>query len=45
MFKEFVQARFNGILAAFDKSAQSEALKLVKDWGSTVPSSMRDNAD
>src|SRR4029077_8886249 len=45
MFKEFVQARFNAILAAFDKSAQSEALKLVKDWGSTVPSSMHDDAN
>jgi short-subunit dehydrogenase len=44
MFKEFVQTRFNGILAAFDKSAQSEALKQVKDWGSaTVPSVVRDN--
>lgn len=42
-FKEFVQARFNAILAAFDKSAQSEALKQVKDWGRTVPSSMLDN--
>ncbi|HEX4302456.1 MAG TPA: SDR family NAD(P)-dependent oxidoreductase [Rhizomicrobium sp.] len=29
-FKEFVQARFNAILAAFDKSAQSEALAQVK---------------
>src|SRR5579872_2381188 len=36
MFKEFVQIRFNGILAAFDKSAQSEALKQVKDWGSAA---------
>ncbi len=43
MFKEFVQTRFNGILAAFDKSAQSEALKQVKDWASaTVPSVVRD---
>jgi NAD(P)-dependent dehydrogenase (short-subunit alcohol dehydrogenase family) len=43
MFKEFVQTRFNAILAAFDKSARSEALKQVKNWGSTVPSSMQDN--
>ena len=43
MFKEFVQTRFNAILAAFDKSAQSEALKQVKNWGSAIPSSMQDN--
>ena len=43
MFKEFVQTRFNAILAAFDKSARSEALQQVKNWGSTVPSSMQDN--
>ena len=43
MFKEFVQTRFNAILAAFDKSVRSEAPKQVKDWGSTVPSSMQDN--
>jgi NAD(P)-dependent dehydrogenase (short-subunit alcohol dehydrogenase family) len=44
MFKEFVQTRFNGILAAFDKSAESEALKQVKDWGTaSVPSVVRDN--
>lgn len=43
MFKEFVQTRFNGILAAFDKSAQSEALKQVKDWASpTIPNVVRD---
>jgi len=45
MFKEFVQTRFNAILAAFDKSARSEALKLVKDWGSSTPPNMRDNSD
>ncbi len=43
LFKEFVQARFGAILAAFDKSAQSEALKQVKDWGRVVPASMQDN--
>jgi NAD(P)-dependent dehydrogenase (short-subunit alcohol dehydrogenase family) len=31
-FKEFTQARFNAILAAFDKSAGSEALAQVKTW-------------
>jgi NAD(P)-dependent dehydrogenase (short-subunit alcohol dehydrogenase family) len=43
LFKEFVQARFGAILAAFDKSGQSEALKQVKDWGRVVPASMQDN--
>jgi NAD(P)-dependent dehydrogenase (short-subunit alcohol dehydrogenase family) len=37
MFKDFAQARFNAILAAFDKSAQSEALKAVKNWASPMP--------
>jgi len=32
MFKDAVQTRFAGILAAFDKAAQSEALKAVKEW-------------
>ncbi len=31
-FREFTEARFNAILAAFDKSAQSEALAQVKTW-------------
>jgi len=42
-FKDFVQARFAGIMAAFDKSAQSEALKQVKDWGTTVPTIVSGN--
>jgi hypothetical protein len=42
-FKEFTQTRFNAILAAFDKSAKSEALKQVKNWGQTVPRSMLDD--
>jgi NAD(P)-dependent dehydrogenase (short-subunit alcohol dehydrogenase family) len=37
MFKEFVAARFAGIMAAFDKSAQSEALKAVKEWAPPTP--------
>jgi len=36
-FREFTQTRFNAILAAFDKSATSEALRQVKDWGPMVP--------
>ena len=36
-FKDFTQARFNAILAAFDKSAQSEALAQVKIWNTPVP--------
>ncbi|HEY4941964.1 MAG TPA: SDR family NAD(P)-dependent oxidoreductase [Rhizomicrobium sp.] len=36
-FKEFTQARFNAILAAFDKSAQSEALAQVKVWNTPIP--------
>ncbi|HEY0302363.1 MAG TPA: SDR family NAD(P)-dependent oxidoreductase [Rhizomicrobium sp.] len=36
-FKEFVQARFAAILAAFDKSAASEALAQVKEWQPIVP--------
>ena len=43
MFKDFVRARFDAILAAFDKAAQSEALKQVKDWGAGVPSTIMDN--
>ena len=35
-FREFTQARFNAILAAFDKSAQSEALAQVKTWQPVV---------
>jgi len=35
-FKDFVQARFAAILAAFDKSAASEALAQVKDWQPVV---------
>ncbi|MBS0278367.1 MAG: SDR family NAD(P)-dependent oxidoreductase [Proteobacteria bacterium] len=37
MFKDFVQARFAGIMAGFDKAAQSEALKSVKEWAPVVP--------
>ena len=37
MFKDAVQARFSGILAAFDKAAQSEALKAVKEWAPIAP--------
>jgi NAD(P)-dependent dehydrogenase (short-subunit alcohol dehydrogenase family) len=37
MFKDFVAARFAGILAAFDKSAQSDALKAVKEWAPPTP--------
>lgn len=36
-FKDFVQARFAAILAAFDKSAASEALAQVKDWQAVTP--------
>ena len=37
MFKEFVAARFAGIMAAFDKSAESDALKAVKEWAPPTP--------
>ncbi|MBV9418241.1 MAG: SDR family NAD(P)-dependent oxidoreductase [Alphaproteobacteria bacterium] len=40
-FKEFTQARFNAILAAFDKSANSEALKQVKNWQPVIPRELR----
>jgi NAD(P)-dependent dehydrogenase (short-subunit alcohol dehydrogenase family) len=40
-FKEFTQARFGAILAAFDKSANSEALKQVKTWQPVVPRELR----
>lgn len=36
-FRDFVQARFAAILAAFDKSAQSEALAQVKVWNTPIP--------
>ena len=36
-FKDFVQARFAAILAAFDKSAASEALAQVKNWQAVTP--------
>ncbi|MEI9886781.1 MAG: SDR family NAD(P)-dependent oxidoreductase [Rhizomicrobium sp.] len=36
-FKEFVQARFAAILAAFDKSAASQALAEVETWQPVVP--------
>ena len=36
-FKDFVQARFAAILAAFDKSAASEALTQVKNWQPVTP--------
>ena len=36
-FKDFVQARFAAILAAFDKSATSEALAQVKNWQPVTP--------
>lgn len=35
--REFVQARFNNILAAFDTAANSEALKAVKEWAPVAP--------
>ena len=35
--REFVQARFNNILAAFDTAANSEALKAVKEWAPVGP--------
>ncbi len=35
-FKDFVQARFAAIMAAFDKSANSEALAQVKNWAQPV---------
>jgi NAD(P)-dependent dehydrogenase (short-subunit alcohol dehydrogenase family) len=35
-FKEFAQGRFNAILAAFDKSAGSEALAQVETWQPVV---------
>jgi NAD(P)-dependent dehydrogenase (short-subunit alcohol dehydrogenase family) len=37
MFKDFVAARFATILAAFDKAAESEVLKAVKNWPSVGP--------
>ncbi len=37
MFKDFVAARFAGIAAAFDKAANSEALKAVKEWAPVGP--------
>lgn len=32
MMRQFVQARFQAIMAAFDAADQSDALKQVKDW-------------
>ena len=40
-FRDFTQARFGAILAAFDKSANSEALKQVKTWQPVVPRELR----
>ena len=37
MFKDFVAARFAGIMAGFDKAASSEALKAVKEWAPVGP--------
>jgi NAD(P)-dependent dehydrogenase (short-subunit alcohol dehydrogenase family) len=37
MFKDFVTARFAGIMAAFDKAAQSKALAKVKNWPPIAP--------
>ncbi len=39
-FREFTELRFKAILAAFDKSADSAALKQVKTW-QPVPSRER----
>jgi NAD(P)-dependent dehydrogenase (short-subunit alcohol dehydrogenase family) len=35
--REFVQARFAGIMAAFDAADASEALKAVKEWNDPLP--------
>ena len=35
--REFVQARFAGIMAAFDVADASEALKAVKEWNDPLP--------
>jgi NAD(P)-dependent dehydrogenase (short-subunit alcohol dehydrogenase family) len=35
--KPFAEARFQMILAAFDRAGESHALKAVKEWGELVP--------
>jgi NAD(P)-dependent dehydrogenase (short-subunit alcohol dehydrogenase family) len=36
-FKDFVQARFGAIMAAFDKASASPALAQVKNWAAPLP--------
>lgn len=40
-FKDFAKARFAGIEAAFDKAANSEALKAVKEWAPIMPANLQ----
>jgi hypothetical protein len=35
--RDFVTARFEMILSAFDTAANSPALKAVKEWAPTLP--------